>query len=76
MRIDEKLCCDTKLNEGLGPFKKVQFVLIRVLFAHWKQPIYYDFDKLISLNFLFEIIKTVETKELYVKAVVSDLEGN
>ena len=41
----DEMHIDSKLDKILGPFKKVQVVLIRGLFSPWKQPVYFDFDK-------------------------------
>ena len=70
----DEMHIDSKLDKILGPFKKVQVVLIRGLFSPWKQPVYFDFDK-INLDLLF-IIKMVESTGLQVKAIVSDLGGS
>ena len=44
MNIDGRVCYDSSDDVILGPHSNVQVVMIRGLFAKWKQPIYYDFD--------------------------------
>ena len=57
MHIVSKLRYDSKLDEVLGPFKKVQVILIRGLVSPWKQPVYFNFDKQMNLDLLLFIIK-------------------
>lgn len=76
IHIDSKLCYDTKLDQILGPFKKVQFVLARGLFSTWKQPVYFQFDQAMHKSLLFSIIEGIESTGVQVKAIVSDLGGS
>ncbi|KFM70956.1 Transposable element P transposase, partial [Stegodyphus mimosarum] len=76
MHIDSKLCYDSKLDQILGPFQKVQFVLIRGLISQWKQPIFFDFNTPMKQELLFSLIRHIQSSGVEVKAIVSDLGGS
>lgn len=44
MNIDSRICYDQEEDRIVGPHSNVLVVMVRGLFASWKQPIYFDFD--------------------------------
>ena len=59
----------------MGPFKKLQLVMVRGLCLSWKQPIYFQFDTQMKKDLLFQIIISVEKSGIQVWTIVFDL-GN
>ncbi|KFM72922.1 Transposable element P transposase, partial [Stegodyphus mimosarum] len=76
MHIASKLCYDSKLDQILGPFQKVQFFLIRGPISQWKQPIFFDFNTPMKQELLFSLIRHIQSSGVEVKATVSDLGGS
>lgn len=58
------------------PTFKCTIVMIRSLTSKWKQQIYYDFDKNVTKNVLFEVIKVTENIGIKVDDIVSDMRGS
>jgi len=50
------VCYDSEDDVIIGPHKNFQLVMIRGLVANWKQPIYYNLDKIMTKELLFEIV--------------------
>ncbi|KAJ4430610.1 hypothetical protein ANN_19198 [Periplaneta americana] len=75
MNVNGVICYDHEDDSILGPHRNAQIVMIRGLTGEWKQPIYYDFDKTMNRELLFEIITEIEVAGFRVVAIVSDLGG-
>ncbi|KAJ4428499.1 hypothetical protein ANN_24536 [Periplaneta americana] len=75
MNVNGVICYDHEDDSILGPHRNAQIVMIRGLAGEWKQPIYYDFDKTMNRELLFEIITEIEVSGFRVVAIVSDLGG-
>lgn len=73
LSFDSRLAYDQSDDKVLGPFKNVQVLMARSLLCKWKQPIYYDFDKNITKNILYEIIMALENISYEVVGMVSDM---
>lgn len=67
----------TKKNDTtLAPAKYVQVVMARGICSNWKQPIFFDYDRKMSKNLLFEIIIKLESIGYPVYAINCDLGGS
>jgi hypothetical protein len=66
---------DTREKVVYGPNKKLQMAIVRGLTHPWKQPIYFDFDKKMTKDLLFDIIRHSESCGIKVIGVTFDL-GN
>ena len=75
MDIQKGYQYDHKEDKVLGPNKKLQLVVARGIISHWKQQIFFDFDKPMTKELLFSIICSAEQNEIKVYSVVCDL-GN
>ena len=75
MNVDSRICYDQAEDRILGPHSNVQVVMVRGLFAKWKQPIYFDFDVRMTAALLKDIIVQLENIGYNVVAVVADLGG-
>lgn len=73
MNIDQDVCYDQLSDNVLGPYKKVQVVMMRCLMLKLKQPVYYNFDTKMTKALLFDIIIALEAAQCKVIAIVSDL---
>ena len=58
-----------------GSNKKLQVAQARGLTHSWKQPVYADFDKTMTMELLFSIIQELEDKGIWIWAIVFDM-GN
>ena len=56
-----------------GPHDQAQTVMIRGLFKNFKQPVYYEFDKTMTKDILFDLIHRLEDIGLSVESVTSDM---
>ncbi|KAF2894161.1 hypothetical protein ILUMI_12015 [Ignelater luminosus] len=63
---------DETEDEVKGPYNCMKVVMARGLFKNWKQPVFIDFDKKITVNCLNEIIKQLHHIDYTVVACVSD----
>ena len=73
MSVDASVCYDSGEDRVYGPCSEVQVMMVRSLCSHWKQPLYFDFDKQMTRDTLFEAIREVEEVGYRVIAIVSDL---
>ncbi|XP_071519277.1 transposable element P transposase isoform X4 [Panulirus ornatus] len=64
---------DKASDKIYGPHKSVQFVMLRGVFAPWKQIIFYEFDCPMTKKILFDLIVRVEAAGFPVVATVNDL---
>lgn len=83
----EKLCClcfdevytsrnieiDKKLEKRVGPHKTVQVGMARRLFSKWKQPAYFAFDKSLTKEIMFDVIKHLFNSGYTVVSLTTDL---
>lgn len=58
----------------MGPYSKVQVVLVKSIIGKWKQVVYYKFDQPMTKSLLEEIIAHLEAVGLFPSAVVSDMD--
>ncbi|KAJ8894294.1 hypothetical protein PR048_006909 [Dryococelus australis] len=75
IRVDSRMCHDQRENRIMGPHSNAQVIIARGLASKWKQPIFYDFDRNITKDKLFEVIKEVEESGFKVVAIASDMGG-
>lgn len=73
MAVDSRLCYDSTEDRVYGPSKTVQVIMTRGLCSHWKQPIYFAFDQVMTREILFAAITAVEDAGYVVVATVCDL---
>jgi len=66
----------TYTTKQLKPYNNAQVVMIRGLFANWKQPIFYDFDCKMTKLILHKIINSIEPLGFHVVGMVCDLGGS
>ena len=66
---------ELKKKVVLGPAKKLQMVLARGLTDHWKQPVFFDFNRNMTKTLLEEIVIEVEKTGMIVVGFTFDL-GN
>lgn len=71
--VSNKLDLERKEQKVYGPHKTCQFVIARGLLKNWKQPIYYDFDKLMSPDILLTLIQNLHQIGYVVIAIVCDM---
>lgn len=71
--INDKIAIDRKLEKVIGPHKTCQCVMVRSLFASWKQLVYYEFDKTMDATTLNNIILKLHDAGYIVVAITSDL---
>jgi len=55
------------------PKNYVQVAMAQVLWKSWKQPIYYDYEKPMTIDTLHMLIKKLYSVDYHVVAVVSDM---
>lgn len=70
------LCSDyvyDKRNDKMISYSKAQVVMLRGICDSWKQPIFYAYDRSVSLVILINIIKAVEEAGYLVYSVTCDL---
>ncbi|KFM75205.1 Transposable element P transposase, partial [Stegodyphus mimosarum] len=75
MNVDSRICYDQAEDKIVGPHRNVQVIMVRGLFASWKQPIYFDFDTQMTAELLKKTILSLAEIGYNVVAVVSDLGG-
>jgi hypothetical protein len=75
MEIKKVIQYDAKQDQIVGPFKKLQLVVLRGIVSNWKQQIYYDFDQPMTKDLLQSIIISAEEHGIQVFNIVCDL-GN
>ncbi len=72
VEINKKPCFDLKNDKILGPFSKVQVILIRGLCSNWKQPIFFDFNYSFTKENFLELLHKIEEIGLFPISVVCD----
>ena len=72
MSIDSKYTIDPKY-QCIVSSSKAQVVMIRGIFKHWKQPIFYKFNTSMTKELLVEIIRAVEMSGFKVYTMTCDL---
>ena len=72
-KISSQICFDIKNEQVLGPVDNVQVIMARGLLSDWKQPVYYQFDKAMTIQTLTEVVTRIEECGFRVVAQVSDL---
>lgn len=60
MKIRKAYSYDRANDQTLDAFNYVQVVMIRGLFGSWKQPVFFDYDCMLTRKILFDIITFVE----------------
>lgn len=76
MKICKKYVYDKTRDETLKPASYVQVMVISGLIGNWKQPIFYDFDCVMTVEILSKVIVAVEEAGFHVVAMVCDLGGS
>ena len=64
---------DPREDQVVGPHKYLQQVMLRSLVGSWRLPLFFDYDRPITADLLFDLIQQVETAGALVTCVVSDL---
>lgn len=72
MKVRECLEYDPWADEVLGPYKKVQVMMIRGLCSPWKQPVYIQFDQRVTKDLLFQVLTRLEEIGLKVVCCTCD----
>lgn len=75
MSLSKQICFEQKYEQIVGPHSHVQVVMARGITSKWKQPIYYDYDKPMEKEALFEIIELLEKAGFKVFSITSDMGG-
>lgn len=75
MKIQTAFEYDKKNDQLIGPFKQMQVIMVRGLFKNWKQPIYVNFDQIVTPEILYEVISILHDNSYKVVACVSDCGG-
>lgn len=75
MSLSQQMCFERKYEKVFGPHKHVQVVMARGVTSKWKQPVYFDFDKPMKKDTLFDIINSVESAGFNVVSITSDMGG-
>lgn len=76
VKISSKYCYDKGLDQVQGPYNNAQVVMIRALFGNYKQPIYYNFDQVMTKEIFNEIVTSLFDIGYKVVATVSDMGGS
>ena len=66
MSVDQSLCYDSMEDGVYGPCKNVQVVIVRGLCSHWKQPMFFDFDRDMIRSMLYSVITSVQNVGFHV----------
>jgi len=74
MSLDGRYVMDT-INDQISSHSKVQVVMVRGIVEDWKQPIYFDFDVAMTDDLLSDIIRHLESSQLRVVSITSDMGG-
>lgn len=72
MSVASDVVYDKKLDK-LVSHTKVQVAMVRGICDKWKQPLFYQFDKKMTKDLLFEIISSLENAGYLVYSMTSDL---
>ncbi|KAL4101118.1 hypothetical protein QTP88_021138 [Uroleucon formosanum] len=75
MKIQTAFEYDKKNDQLIGPYRQMQVIMVRGLFKNWKQPIYVDFDQIVTPEILYEVIFILHDNSYKVVACVSDCGG-
>ena len=75
MKVESVYEYDKTKDQIIGPHKQMQVIMVRGLFSNWKQPIFIDFDKKMTIEILNETIGAVHNVGYDVVACVSDCGG-
>ncbi|XP_011051106.1 PREDICTED: uncharacterized protein LOC105144108 [Acromyrmex echinatior] len=75
MAVSSEINFDAKFEKLVGPYGKVQVMMVRGLFSNWKQPIYYKFDQPMNKCILLESITLLYNAGYQVIAIVSDMDN-
>ncbi len=59
MSIDSRVCYAQALDQILQPHSNVQVLMVRGLTQHWKQPVFYDFDRAMDAHLLKDITRCI-----------------
>lgn len=73
MKVRKEYAFDISNQQTLPASNYVQVVMVRGLFCHWKQPIYYAFYQKMTKKIIFEIIVQLSDINFDIVALVSDL---
>ena len=66
---------DHRNKQVFGPNKKLQVVIVRSLFSNWKQTIFFDFDKNMTLDLITSLVLECESRGIQIRGLTFDL-GN
>jgi hypothetical protein len=71
--ISNKVSIDQANQQVVGPHRACQVIMARGLVGKWKQPVYYDYDRNMTKEIMFDIISRLYHSSLIVIAVTSDM---
>ena len=75
MHILKEYQYDQRNDEIIGPCQKMQVAIIRGIISNWKQPIFFDFDKPMTVGLLKSIVSAAEEHGIQIWSICCDL-GN
>lgn len=75
IHISNKVDIDAPAQQIVGPHKTCQVIMARGLCKRWKQPIYYGYDKKMTKEILFEVIKLLYHAGFHVISITCDMGG-
>lgn len=77
MKIQTAFEYDKKNDKIIGPHSQMQVIMVRDIFKNWKQPIYVNFDQIITPEILYEAISVLHDNSYKIVVCVSDCkDGN
>lgn len=76
MSVAKTVEYDQKADKVVGPHKNMQVMMVRGLFAGWKQAIFAEFDYAIQVDTIEKAAKKLQDAGFKVAAIVSDCGGS
>jgi len=76
MKIQTAFEYNKKNDTIIEPHSQMQVIMVRGIFKNWKQPIYVNFDQIVTPEILYEVISILHDNSYKVVACVSDCGGS
>ncbi|KAF0288772.1 Transposable element P transposase [Amphibalanus amphitrite] len=73
MKVNNLMDYDPREDQVVGPHKYLQQVMVRSLVGNWRLPLFFDFDRPMTADLLFDLVRQAESAGALVTGVVSDL---
>ncbi|KAF0310977.1 Transposable element P transposase [Amphibalanus amphitrite] len=73
MKVSNLMDYDPREDQVVGPHKYLQQVMVRSLVGNWRLPLFFDFDRPMTADLLFDLVRQAESAGALVTGVVSDL---